>query len=61
MIGPPIKNPKKTYLGDSVYIENDGYVLKLTTDNGEGPSNTIVLEPEVSLALMTHLKKELGE
>lgn len=39
--------PKKVYLGDSVYAEFDGFGIKLTTENGLGPSNTIVLEPEV--------------
>jgi hypothetical protein len=36
---------KKVYLGDSVYVDNDGYHLVLTTDNGLGPNNTIYLEP----------------
>jgi len=38
---------KKTYLGDSVYGEWNGFRVTLTTDNGFGPSNTIVMEPEV--------------
>lgn len=42
----------KMYLGDSVYCEFDGYAFVLTTENGEGPSNTIVLEPDVLQALM---------
>lgn len=42
----------KTYLGDSVYAElNEFGQIKLTTENGYGPSNTIYLEPEVYLAL----------
>lgn len=41
----------KTYLGDSVYAEFDGCGIVLTTENGMGPSNTIVLEPEVLRAL----------
>jgi hypothetical protein len=43
---------EKTYLGDSVYAAVDaaGCVV-LTTENGLGPSNTIVLEPEVLIAL----------
>ena len=42
----------KQYLGDSVYAEldADGRIV-LTTENGYGPSNTIVLEPEVLAAL----------
>jgi hypothetical protein len=45
--------PAKVYLGDSVYCEFDerGWSLILTTENGYGPSNTIVLEPQVLEAL----------
>ena len=42
----------KEYLGDSVYIEYDGFNLTLTTENGYGASNTIVMEPEVFAALL---------
>ena len=38
---------KKTYIGDSVYAAFDGYAIVLTTENGMGASNTIVLEPAV--------------
>lgn len=41
----------KEYLGDSVYAEFDGVAITLTTENGYGASNTIVLEPEVMRAL----------
>lgn len=43
----------KDYLGDSVYVEFDGYAFILTTNNGlpNDPRNTIVLEPEVLEAL----------
>lgn len=47
----------KTYLGDSVYVEFDEDTslgrLILTTENGLGATNTIVLEPEVYGALLT--------
>ena len=36
--------PDKRYLGDSVYVEMEGDSVKLTTDNGRGASNTILLE-----------------
>ena len=37
-------NPRE-YIGDSVYVEYDGYHrIVLTTNNGEGPTNTIYLE-----------------
>ena len=37
----------KQYLGDSVYINHDGYHIVLTTENGGPPSNTICLEPHL--------------
>ncbi len=37
----------KAYLGDSVYVEFDGYSFVLTTENGGAPSNRIFLEPDV--------------
>lgn len=43
----------KTYLGDSVYAEFDGFNVVLTTNNGyaDDPRNTICCEPEVLEAL----------
>lgn len=46
----------KSYLGDSVYVEFDGYGLVLTTENGYGPSNKVVLEPEVYAALLAFVE-----
>ena len=51
----------KAYLGDSVYVEIENGMLKLTTDNGDGPTNTIYLEIEVYSALVQyveHLKSD---
>lgn len=45
---------KKRYLGDSVYIEVERGMFKLTTENGLGPSNTIYLEPEVYQELVKY-------
>lgn len=44
----------KSYLGDSVYAELDfdRGMVKLTTENGFGPSNTIWMEPDVLDALV---------
>jgi len=48
----------KEYLGDSVYVEYDGYVVTLTTENGYGdPSNIIYLGPEELKAMKKYLKK----
>ena len=37
----------KVYLGDSVYAEIQDGMIKLTAENGVGPSNTIFLEAPV--------------
>jgi hypothetical protein len=37
----------KTYLGDAVYAEFDGYQIKLTTSEGAEDTNEIYLEPSV--------------
>ena len=49
----------KQYLGDSVYVAFDGYSLILTTENGneDDPSNEIILEPEVQIALVEYIDK----
>lgn len=49
----------KRYLGDSVYVDTDGYYLILTTENGlpDDPSNTILLEPCVVDALVEYREK----
>lgn len=50
---------KKTYLGDGVYSEFDGYNIKLTTSDriDSYDSNVIYLEPEVLLNLMNHVNR----
>jgi len=48
----------KQYLGDSVYVDvwgNGGLVL--TTENGEGPSNTIYIDLEVFAALQQYVAR----
>ena len=50
---------QKEYIGDSVYVDQDlGGRFILTTENGFGPSNTIVLEPEVFEALLIWASKD---
>lgn len=45
----------KEYLGDSVYADvTDGFLV-LTTENGMGPSNTILLEPAVIRSLLNYI------
>jgi hypothetical protein len=49
---------KKTYLGDGVYSEFDGYQIKLTVENGMScPTDTIYLEPEVVSNLISHINR----
>ena len=53
-----MKEPlEKDYIGDSVYIEDNGYGVTLTTENGLGASNIIVMEPEVIQAFLRYIKK----
>ena len=52
----------KEYLGDGVYVEEVAYkgCVQLTTENGLATTNTIVLEPEVLLALDNWRKRQAG-
>lgn len=50
----------RTYLGDSVYVDIENGMLKLTTENGYGPSNTIYLEPEVADALVKYIERVMA-
>lgn len=52
---------KKTYIGDGVYLDFDGYQFVMTTENGIEVTNTIYLEPEVAIALIECMKQKLGE
>jgi len=47
----------KTYLGDSVYADYDGYHIWIYTDNGLGATNKIALEPNVYDALIQFNEK----
>lgn len=48
----------RVYLGDSVYVEIEHRMLKLTTHNGysDDPRNTIYLERHVYEALLQYEK-----
>lgn len=47
----------KVYLGDSVYAQWDGFHIILTTENGFGPSNTILLGDSVMMNLENYYKR----
>lgn len=53
--------PQKEYLGDSVYVVIDYGSVVLTTENGMGASNTIVLEPEVLRELERYVARWRAE
>ena len=42
---------EKTYLGDAVYADFDGYHIVLTTEDGIRVTNIVCLEPQVLDAL----------
>lgn len=47
----------KAYIGDGVYVDFDGFAIVLTTENGIGATNTIVLEPEVYGSLVRYVEQ----
>jgi len=48
----------KTYLGDSVYVSDDGFMFRLTTENGGPHSNEIFLDSEVLDSLIVYVGKQ---
>ena len=53
----------KCYLGDSVYVDFDGYSFELTTENGypDDPRNRIILEPQGYALLCEYVKSINGD
>jgi len=47
----------KEYIGDGVYAEMDGYMIKLTTERAGGVLHVIYLEPEVYSQLAEYAKR----
>jgi hypothetical protein len=47
----------KTYLGDAVYAEYDGYRIILTTEDGISVTNTIYMEPGTLKALDAYVSR----
>lgn len=47
----------KQYLGDGVYVDFDGYMLILTTEDGIRVLNEIFLEPEVYNNLVKYVEE----
>lgn len=52
-----IKTNNKTYLGDAVYVEHDGYHIILTVENGIEVTSRIYIDAEVLENLENYIKK----
>jgi len=48
---------EKTYLGDGVYVDFDGYHIVLTTEDGIATTNTVYLDPHVQKALVQFMER----
>jgi hypothetical protein len=59
--GKPVSSsrpvPTKTYLGDAVYCDFDGFGFVLTTEDGIRTTNRIVMEPEVCVAFIDYMQR----
>ena len=51
----------KTFLGDGVYVDFDGYHVILTTENGIRATNIIYLDPHVLSAFRDHIQQFFEE
>jgi hypothetical protein len=47
----------KEYIGDGVYVDFDGFQLRLTTEDGYNATNTIYLEPNVYEHLVAYVER----
>lgn len=48
---------KPRYLGDSVYVDTDGFFIRLYLSNGGEEKHEIYLEPKVIAALTQYIKE----
>ncbi len=47
---------ERTYLGDGLYAEFDGYQIKLAASNGIADHDTVYLEPGVLKAFLNYIE-----
>lgn len=47
----------REYLGDGLYVEFDGYQLKLAASNGQCDQDTVYLESSVLRALIEYARR----
>lgn len=50
----------ETYLGDAVYADTDGYMIRLVANKGGPHEQTVWLEPSVYVALTRYAAKAWG-
>jgi len=50
---------EKTYLGDGLYAEYDGYQFALKANDDKNPTDTVYLEPKVFIAFLDFASKYL--
>lgn len=50
----------RTYLGDGLYAEHDGFQFWLISSNGIEDLNRVALEPYVLDAFMKYIERTLG-
>lgn len=48
---------KRTYLGDGLYAEYDGYQFMLAANNGISDTDVVYLDPSVLAALMSYVQE----
>lgn len=48
---------KRTYLGDGLYAEYDGYQFMLAANNGIQDTNVVYIDPRVLVAFMNYVQK----
>lgn len=51
----------REYIGDSVYVEIENGMIRLSTNNGGEDSNVIFLETEVFNALLSWYQRVTGQ
>jgi hypothetical protein len=50
----------KRYLGDGVYVQFDGWMIRLTTEDGAEVTNVICMENEVLSAFLAYIRELKG-
>ena len=51
----------KEYVGDGIYMDDIGYAMRLTTENGISVQNEIIIEPFELKAIIGYAKRMWGD